>query len=101
MPSAIMMSYKLKTAPLNSSSDPWCPNLPLQSDRITESISAADVADICLRSLHEPAARNKTFDVCYEVDSEAGQEMYEMVARGPAKSDSYLRNAVASLVKNT
>lgn len=30
-----------------------------QSDRITEPISAADVADICLRALHEGSARNK------------------------------------------
>lgn len=37
-----------------------------QGDRITQSISAADVADICLRALHEPEGRNKTFDVCYE-----------------------------------
>jgi hypothetical protein len=30
-----------------------------QSDRITQPISAADVADICLRALHEGSARNK------------------------------------------
>ena len=30
-----------------------------QGGRITESIGAADVADICLRSLHEPAARRE------------------------------------------
>ncbi|KAG1670564.1 hypothetical protein FOA52_012136 [Chlamydomonas sp. UWO 241] len=41
-----------------------------QGNRITEAVGAADVADICLRALHEPAARNKTFDVCYEYQTE-------------------------------
>lgn len=72
-----------------------------QGDRITESIAAADVADICLRALHEPAARNKTFDVCYEDQSEAGSDMYELIAHVPDRSNSYLKAAVASLVKNT
>lgn len=75
-----------------------------QGGRITESISAADVADICLRSLHEPAARNKTFDVCYEFQTEEGLEMYEMVAHVPtsgAGGDSYLKAAVSALAKNT
>lgn len=34
-----------------------------QGDRLSEGISAADVADICVRSLHQPLARNKTFEV--------------------------------------
>lgn len=74
-----------------------------QGGRITESISAADVADICLKSLHEPAARNKTFDVCYEFQTEEGLEMYELVAHAPSASggNSYLKAAVGSLAKNT
>ena len=37
-----------------------------QGGRITQGISCADVADVCLKSLHDQAARNKAFDVCYE-----------------------------------
>mmetsp|Transcript_37095 Transcript_37095/g.82525 ORF Transcript_37095/g.82525 Transcript_37095/m.82525 type:complete len:614 (+) Transcript_37095:97-1938(+) len=72
-----------------------------QGDRITESISAADVADICLRSLHESEARNKTFDVCYEYETEEGLQMYELVARVPDKSGDYLKSAVNTLQRNT
>jgi len=76
-----------------------------QGDRITESVGAADVADICLRSLHETAARNKTFDVCYEFQSEAGLGMYEVVAHVPTEDrgggSSYLAAAVSTLAKNT
>ena len=76
-----------------------------QGDRITEAIGAADVADICLRSLHEPAARNKTFDVCYEIQSSDDMGMYEVVAHVPtedrAGGSSYLSAAVSSLAKNT
>ncbi|KAG2500720.1 hypothetical protein HYH03_001485 [Edaphochlamys debaryana] len=72
-----------------------------QGDRITESISAADVADICLRALHEPEGRNKTFDVCYEYQRDEDNTMYELVAHVPDKKNNYLRAAVASLAKNT
>ncbi|MEW5313772.1 MAG: hypothetical protein WDW38_005311 [Sanguina aurantia] len=72
-----------------------------QGDRVSEGISAADVADICLRALHEPSARNKTFDVCYEYDADEAATMYELVARIPDKSNNYLKSAVASLAKNT
>lgn len=30
-----------------------------QGDRVDQAVSAADVADICLRSLHDPEARNR------------------------------------------
>ncbi len=78
------------------------------------------------RSLHEPAARNKTFDVCEEFESEEGQGMYEVVAHVPTESRwsrvgrgarcavcsllcppprrsgrSYLADAVSGLAKNT
>ena len=35
----------------------------LQGNRITQGISCADVADVCLKALHNPEARNKTFEV--------------------------------------
>lgn len=34
-----------------------------QGNRITQGISCADVADVCLKALHNPEARNKTFEV--------------------------------------
>ncbi|KAJ9522767.1 hypothetical protein QJQ45_019831 [Haematococcus lacustris] len=71
-----------------------------QGDRIDQPISAADVADICLRSLREPAAQNKTFDVCYEVPSD-GSSLYELVTSAPDKKGAYLAQAAASLAKNT
>ena len=72
-----------------------------QGNRITQSVSAADVADICLRALHEPEARNKTFDVCYEFQAEEDLALYELVAHVPDKTHSYLRSAVSMLQKNT
>ena len=38
----------------------------LQGERITQGVSYADVSDICLRALHDKAARNRTFEVCYK-----------------------------------
>ncbi|EFJ50271.1 hypothetical protein VOLCADRAFT_58555 [Volvox carteri f. nagariensis] len=72
-----------------------------QGDRITESIAAADVADICLRALHEPEGRNKTFDVCYEYQVDEDNALYELVAHVPDKRNNYLKAAVASLARNT
>ena len=44
-----------------------------QGNRITMPISCADVADVCVKALHDEEARNKSFDVCYEYGSgEAG-----------------------------
>lgn len=34
-----------------------------QGDRLSKGISAADAADVCVRSLHQPLARNRTFEV--------------------------------------
>ena len=73
----------------------------LQGNRITQGISCADVADVCVKSLHETAARNKTFEVCYEYTPEKGLEMYELVAHLPDKSNNYLGPALAGLRKNT
>jgi hypothetical protein len=48
-----------------------------------------------------PNARNKTFDVCYEVPADAGTSLYELVTSVPDKTGSYLSLATAPLVKNT
>ncbi|MBA0807444.1 hypothetical protein Gohar_023249 [Gossypium harknessii] len=34
-----------------------------QGNRISQGISCADVADICVKALHDSTARNKSFDV--------------------------------------
>lgn len=72
-----------------------------QGDRITQSISCADVADVCVKALHNPTARNKSFDVCYEYAAEEGLGLYELVAHLPDKSNNYLTPALAVLVSNT
>lgn len=71
-----------------------------QGGRINQGISCADVADVCLKSLHDAAARNKSFDVCYEYVPEIGS-MYELVAHLPDKSNNYLTPALQTLEKNT
>ncbi|KAG0576513.1 hypothetical protein KC19_5G085600 [Ceratodon purpureus] len=72
-----------------------------QGDRISQSISCADVADVCVKSLHNPTARNKSFDVCYEYTAEEGLGLYELVAHLPDKSNNYLTPALAVLERNT
>jgi len=73
-----------------------------QGDRVSQPVSAADVADICLRALHEPAAVNKTFDVCYELPADAsGDSLFELVSSVPDKSGQYLADAAKLLTKNT
>ncbi|GMH35168.1 hypothetical protein BSKO_03036 [Bryopsis sp. KO-2023] len=72
-----------------------------QGDRLSQGISAADVADVCVRSLHQPLARNKTFEVAQEHTPEGGLEMYELVAHVPDKSTNYLGAALQNLEKNT
>ena len=37
-----------------------------QGERLTQTISCADVADVCVKSLHDSEARNRTFDVAYD-----------------------------------
>lgn len=70
-----------------------------QGNRISQGISCADVADVCVKALHDPAARNKSFDVCYEYTD--GQGLYELVAHLPDKANSYLTPALQLLEKNT
>lgn len=72
-----------------------------QGNRISHGISCADVADICVKALHDSTARNKSFDVCYEYVAEQGQELYELVAHLPDKANNYLAPALSVLEKNT
>ncbi|KAH0461502.1 hypothetical protein IEQ34_009077 [Dendrobium chrysotoxum] len=72
-----------------------------QGNRISQGISCADVADICVKALHDSTARNKSFDVCYEYVAEEGNELYELVAHLPDKANNYLTPALAVLEKNT
>ncbi|KAM7476189.1 hypothetical protein LguiB_023432 [Lonicera macranthoides] len=72
-----------------------------QGNRISQAISCADVADICVKALHDSTARNKSFDVCYEYVAEPGKELYELVAHLPDKANNYLTPALSVLEKNT
>lgn len=72
-----------------------------QGNRITQPVACADVADVCLKSLHDPLARNKTFEVCWEYTPEEGLENYELVAHLPDKANNYLSPALATLQSNT
>ena len=73
-----------------------------QGDRITQSISCADVADVCVKALHAEDASNKSFDVCYEYGAAEGAEsQYERVANVPNRSNNYLTPALSVLEKNT
>ncbi|KAK4269628.1 hypothetical protein QN277_022760 [Acacia crassicarpa] len=72
-----------------------------QGNRVSQEISCADVADICVKALHDSTARNKSFDVCYEYVAEEGRELYELVAHLPDKANNYLTPALSVLEKNT
>ncbi|XP_074558856.1 protein HIGH CHLOROPHYLL FLUORESCENCE PHENOTYPE 173, chloroplastic [Curcuma longa] len=72
-----------------------------QGNRISQAISCADVADICVKALHDSTARNKSFDVCYEFVAEQGNELYELVAHLPDKANNYLTPALSVLEKNS
>lgn len=72
-----------------------------QGNRITQPVACADVADVCLKALHDPLARNKTFEVCWEYTPEEGLENYELVAHLPDKANNYLSPALESLQSNT
>jgi len=68
-----------------------------QSNRIQDSISCADLADICVKGLHEHNARNKTFDVCNENFGKEGLQQYELIAHLPDKSSNYIKSALSDL----
>ncbi len=55
----------------------------------------------CVQALHDPLARNKTFEVCQEYAAAGGLEMYELVAHLPDRNNNYLSPALATLEKNT
>jgi hypothetical protein len=42
-----------------------------------QSISCADVADVCVKALHNPTARNKSFDVSNPTPSGSGCSVEE------------------------
>ena len=73
-----------------------------QSGRVRGSIGAADVADVIVRTLHEGAAVNKSFEVCYEMKSSLpeGLEAYELVAHLSSLETDYLKPALEPLERN-
>lgn len=72
-----------------------------QGGRLTSPLSCADAADVCLKALHDPLARNKAFDVAYEAVGPGGLANFELVAHLPHKANNYLSPALAVLEKNT
>ena len=66
-----------------------------------QGIGYADVADVCLRGLHEPSAVNKTFELCYEFEQTEEEAMYELVAHFPTAETNYLIPALSGLERNT
>lgn len=72
-----------------------------QGNRITEKVACADVADVCLKALHDGLARNKTFEMCWEYTPEEGLESWDLLCHFPDKSTGYLTQALSPLQKNT
>ena len=72
-----------------------------QGGRVRQPLACADAADVCLKALHDPLARNKAFDVGYEYAPDGGLTNFELVAHLPDKANNYLSPALAVLEKNT
>ena len=71
-----------------------------QTERINTPISCADVADVCVRAMHDEQARNRSFDVGYEYESE--QAEYELITSVKSRAGAnYLTPALEVLEKNT
>jgi len=70
-----------------------------QGERLTQNISCADVADVCVKSLHDAEARNRTFDIAYDKGSEGDYELVTQVAS--KNSGNYLTPALQPLERNT
>ena len=71
-----------------------------QTERINTPISCADVADVCVKAMHDEQARNRSFDVGYEY--EATESEYELVTQvKSSKSGNYLTPALEGLERNT
>ena len=62
-------------------------------------VSSADIADVCVNSLHNGASVNKTFDVSFEAS--ASSDEFELVAHIPDKNSDYVASALGELEKNT
>lgn len=111
---ALIFDQGNRISQVNTDYTPHCISVPdflLLLDSIiyylTQGISCADVADICVKALHDSSARNKSFDVgiivfvfpfhfiiasgrtnasllqqvCYEYMAEQGNELYELVSQ--------------------
>ncbi|XVE89200.1 hypothetical protein DITRI_Ditri19aG0131500 [Diplodiscus trichospermus] len=91
----------IRPGPLKEEPGGQCALIFDQGNRISQGISCADVADICVKALHDSTARNKSFDVCHEYVAEQGRELYELVAHLPDKANNYLTPALSVLEKNT
>ncbi|KAL6780678.1 HCF173 [Auxenochlorella protothecoides x Auxenochlorella symbiontica] len=72
-----------------------------QGTRISQGISCADVADVSLRALHCPEARNKTFAVCWEYAHDNDDGLYELVAHVPDRFNDYLSQALSTMQSNS
>ena len=71
-----------------------------QSERINTPISCADVADVCVKAMHDEQARNRSFDVGYEYESTESE--YELITQvKSSKNGNYLTPALESLERNT
>ncbi|KAJ9139542.1 hypothetical protein P3X46_030271 [Hevea brasiliensis] len=84
----------IRPGPLKEEPGGQCALIFDQGNRISQSISCADVADICVKALHDST-------VCYEYVAEQGRELYELVAHLPDKANNYLTPALSVLEKNT
>lgn len=67
---------------------------PFSSDDTRRHGCVTDAQDVLLLCVQ--AARNKTFDVCYEAQTEAGNEMYELVSTLLQLQRSHLRQLLAA-----
>lgn len=68
---------------------------------VVQGIGYADVADVCLRSLHASEAVNKTFEVCYENIAEQSAMEYELAAHMPDSTNNFIKQALEGLERNT
>jgi len=70
-----------------------------QGERINTPIACADVADVCVKAMHDEAARNLSFDVGYEYES--AESAYELIDTVKGKSTNYLTPALSVLEKSS
>ena len=70
-----------------------------QGERINTPIACADVADVCVKAMHDEAARNLSFDVGYEYES--AESAYELIDTVKGKGTNYLTPALSVLEKSS